>query len=501
MPDLYDLIFCGGDVIDGSGAGRFAADVALAADRIMNIGQLTGRYAKRVIDIRGRILCPGFIDVHSHDDRECIDKPEMQPKVSQGVTTVVVGNCGLSLAPLVCSSRPVEPLNLLGGEAEFEFSDFRGYIEAIEQTKPATNVVALVGHSTLRVATMADLDKKASASELDAMLRLLEDALDAGAAGLSSGVYYPPGRAADRDELVPLAGLAGEKQGVYAAHLRDEYDHVIEAMQEAFDTASRAQVPLIISHHKCAGVQNWGRTRETLQLLDEVGKTQPVNVDCYPYTAGSSVLDPELVDGRIKILITWSESYPELGGRYLEDIAENWQCTQSQAAERLRPGGACYFQMHEDDVRRVLQHPSGMIGSDGLPNDPRPHPRLWGTFPRVLGRYVRAEQLFSLEAAIHKMTGLPASLFRIPGRGMIRPGSFADLVVFDPDEIRDNATYQNPCEPAAGIDYVLVNGRCTWQKGKETGIRSGRFIPRSGSLTREADPSGYDKDHSAADRR
>ena len=482
MPDVYDLIFCGGDVIDGSGAGRFAADVAVTGDRIANIGELTGANAKRVIDISGRILCPGFIDVHTHDDRVCIDKPAMQPKISQGVTTVIVGNCGISLAPLMCVSVPVEPLNLLGGKAEFEFGDFRNYIEAIEQAKPTVNVLALVGHSTLRIATMADLDKKASPKELDAMLKLLEDALDAGAAGLSSGVYYPPGRSADRNELVPLAGLTSEKEGVYAVHLRDEYDHVIEAMQEAFTTASRSRVPMIISHHKCAGVQNWGRTRETLALLEKVGKTQPVNIDCYPYTAGSSVLDPELVDGKIKILITWSESFPELSGRYLDDIAEQWQCSQKEAAECLRPGGACYFQMHEDDVRRVLQHPACMIGSDGLPNDPRPHPRLWGTFPRVLGHYVRDEPLFSLETAIHKMTGLSASLFRIPGRGQIRPGSFADLVVFDPAEIRDNATYQNPCEPATGIDYVLVNGRCVLQKGKETGIRSGRFISRPGSI-------------------
>ena len=481
MPDTYDLIFRGGEVIDGSGAGRFSADVAVSGDRIANIGWLDRTAAGRVLDITGRILCPGLIDVHTHDDRVCIDKPDMHPKISQGVTTVVVGNCGLSLAPLICNANPVEPLNLLGGKAEFEFGDFRSYIEAMEQAKPAVNVIALVGHSTLRVATIPDLNKKASTRELDAMLKLLEDALDAGAAGLSSGVFYPPGRAADLQELVPLARLTGEKLGVYTAHLRDEYDYVLDALQEAVETASQGQVPLIVSHHKCAGMQNWGRTTETLALLDEAGKTQPVNIDCYPYTAGSSVLDPELVDGRIKILVTWSKSCPEMGGRYLDDIAEQWQCSQQQAAEYLLPGGACYFQMHEDDVRRVLQHPSCVIGSDGLPNDPLPHPRLWGTFPRVLGHYVRDEGLFSLETAIHKMTGLSALIFRIPERGLISPGAIADLVVFDPDEIRDNATYEKPSEPATGIDYVLVNGRFVLQKGRETGIRPGRFIARPGA--------------------
>ena len=481
MPDTYDLIFRGGEVIDGSGAGRFSADVAVSGDRIANIGRLDRTAAGRVLDITGRILCPGLIDVHTHDDRVCIDKPDMHPKISQGVTTVVVGNCGLSLAPLICDTNPVEPLNLLGGKTEFEFGDFRSYIEAMEQAKPAVNVIALVGHSTLRVATISDLNKKASTRELDAMLKLLEDALDAGAAGLSSGVFYPPGRAADLEELVPLARLTGEKLGVYTAHLRDEYDYVLDALQEAVETASQGQVPLIVSHHKCAGMQNWGRTTETLALLDEAGKTQPVNIDCYPYTAGSSVLDPELVDGRIKILVTWSKSCPEMGGRYLDDIAKQWQCSQQQAAEYLLPGGACYFQMHEDDVRRVLQHPSCVIGSDGLPNDPLPHPRLWGTFPRVLGHYVRDEGLFSLETAIHKMTGLSALIFRIPERGLISPGAIADLVVFDPDEIRDNATYEKPSEPATGIDYVLVNGRFVLQKGRESGIRPGRFIARPGA--------------------
>ena len=478
MDDLsaYDLVFRGGEIIDGTGVRRFAADVAITGDRIAGIGQFAQTGAAQVIDISGKIVCPGFIDVHTHDDRLCIDKPAMQPKISQGVTTIIVGNCGISLAPLVCASAPVEPLNLLGGHIEFEFADFPSYVTAIKEAKPAANVVALVGHSTLRITTMGNVNKKASATELATMLKLLEEAFDAGAAGLSSGVYYPPGRAADKDELVPLVRLTGEKQGVYATHLRDEYDHVIEAMQEAFATAEQGRTPLILSHHKCAGLQNWGRTKDTLKLLDEVRKTQTVNIDCYPYTAGSSVLEPDLVDNKIKILITWSESHPEMGGCYLHDLAKNWRCSQKEAAERLLPGGACYFQMHEDDVRRVLRHSSTMIGSDGLPNDPHPHPRLWGTFPRVLGHYVRDEKLFSLEEAIHKMTGLSAARFRIAERGAIKPKLFADLVVIDPEEIRDTATYENPFEPATGIDYVFVNGQCIWQDGKETGKRPGRFL-------------------------
>lgn len=478
MPDIakFDLIFRGGEVIDGSGADSFNADVAINGDRVAAIGQLAQADAEQVLDISGKVVCPGFIDVHSHDDRACIDKPDMCSKISQGVTTVIVGNCGISLAPLVCHSAPPEPLNLLGGRHEFEFGNFRDYIAAVELAKPAVNVVALVGHSTLRLSAMADIGKKAQATELEAMLKLLEEALDAGAAGLSSGVYYPPGMAADIDELAPLVQLVGERQGIYSVHLRDEYDRIIESLQEAFTTAKQGRASLIISHHKCAGLQNWGRSRETLEFIDQASKAQTISIDCYPYTAGSSVLDPALVDNEIKILITWSESRPEMKARYLHDVARHWRCSQREAAERLLPGGACYFQMHEDDVRRILQHPSCMIGSDGLPNDPHPHPRLWGTFPRVLGHYARDENLFSLETAIWKMTGLPASRMGIAERGAIQPGMFADLVVMDPDRIRDNATYDNPCQPATGIDYVFVNGRCCWRGGEATGERSGRFI-------------------------
>ena len=472
----YDLVLRGGDIIDGTGVDRFSADVAIINNRVMSVGQLGEVDAKTVIDISGKVLCPGFIDVHSHDDRVCIDKPAMLPKISQGVTTVVVGNCGISLAPLICAADPIEPLNLLGDKTAFMFADFQSYLAAVRQAKPATNVASLIGHSTLRIASMADIYRKPTSTEMDKMLLLLEEALSAGAIGLSSGVYYLPGRAADIDELIPLVKMTGEKRGIYATHLRDEYDHIIESMHEAFTTAQQGQSPLVISHHKCAGLQNWGRSRETLSLLDNMKESHTVNIDCYPYTAGSSVLDPALVDNKIKVLITWSGSHPEKSGNYLQDIANEWHCTQREAAEQLLPGGACYFQMHEDDVQRILKHPACMIGSDGLPNDPHPHPRLWGTFPRVLGHYARDEQLFSLETAIHKMTGLAASQFGLSERGLIRLNYFADLVVFDPVNIMDKATYEKPCEAATGIDFVFVNGECVWETGKQSEKRPGRVI-------------------------
>jgi len=253
---------------------------------------------------------------------------------------------------------------------------------------------------------------------------------------------------------------------------------VLAAMQEAADCAAAGSVPLLVSHHKCAGVHNWGRSVETLALVDELKKHQPVALDCYPYTAGASVLEVDLVDGEIEVLITASESHPTMAGRYLADIAAGWQCSEREAAARLLPAKACYFQMHEDDVRRVLAHPEAMVGSDGLPGAAHPHPRLWGTFPRVLGHYAREQQLFSLETAVHKMTGLAAHYFRLKERGVIRLGAWADLVLFDPQQINDRATYETPCQPADGIELVLVNGQVVVQHKQHQPVRAGQLLRR-----------------------
>jgi N-acyl-D-amino-acid deacylase len=234
---------------------------------------------------------------------------------------------------------------------------------------------------------------------------------------------------------------------------------ILDAMHEASDTAFVAGVPLIISHHKCAGPANWGRTLQTLPLIDRLAERQEIALDVYPYVAGSTVLREDLVDEVIDVLVSWSAPYPEATGRLLSAIAEEWGVTQREACVRLKPGGACYFQMHEDDVRRVLSHRRSFIGSDGLPHDKHPHPRLWGAFPRVLSRYWRDEQLFTLEQAVRKMTGLTARHFRLSERGELRSGWFADLAVFDPQRVRDLATYKEPLQRSEGIERVYVNGQ------------------------------------------
>ena len=472
----YDTLLSGGRLIDGTGQASFSADLSIKGDRIAAIGDLKGSRAAQEIDIRGKYLVPGFIDTHTHDDQACMDIAAMAPKISQGVTSVVAGNCGVSLAPLADPPSLPEPLNLLGKLEDFRFADFGSYFEAVAQAQPSTNVVALVGHSSLRTATMSDLERPASARELREMLGMLDEGMRAGAAGLSTGVFYPLGRAANSEEIVPLLAKTSEFGGVYATHMRDECEGVLESMREAMDAARRGGVPLIISHFKCAGSSNWGRSRETLALLERAQGDQEVSFDVYPYVAGSSVLIPDLIDDEARVLITWSHSHPWAAGTYLHEIAARWECSEYEAARRLKPAGACYFFMSEEDLMRIIRHPSAMIGSDGLPMDTHPHPRLWGTFPRVIRRYAMEKGLFSLEEAIRKMTGLSAQRFHIRDRGVLATGNYADLVVFDPDTIADRATYEHPTRASDGIEHVFVNGRLSWSFGLQCANGHGRLL-------------------------
>ncbi len=480
----FDLLLRNALLFDGTGAARHPADIALAGGRIAAVGRLPPSDAEATIDLRGRAVAPGFIDVHTHDDRLLLADPSMAPKASQGVTTVVVGNCGISLAPLG-NRAPVPPINLVAGGESQRFDSFADYFARLALEPAAVNSAALVGHTTLRVVTMANLEQPADGREIARMRALVTEALDAGALGVSTGTYYAPAAAATAAEIrevcAPLAGT----NALIASHIRDEGARVLDSMTEAMSIARRLRVRQVISHHKVIGRANFGRSRETLALLDDARLDTDVCLDCYPYPASSTVLRADAVAQASRTLIAWSKPQPSAAGRYLDELAAERGLPVDTLIDELQPAGAIYFSMDEADIERILSYPETMIGSDGLPHDVFPHPRLWGAFPRVLGHYARGRGIFSLETAIHKMTGLPAARFGLAGRGVIAPGAAADLVVFDPEHVRDTATFAQPKQPAIGIDAVYVNGVAVWRDGQPTGARPGVVLKRTGPATSE----------------
>lgn len=471
-----DTIFRGGTLYDGTGAPGRAADVAVSGDRIVAVGALDAMAADCDIDAAGRAVAPGFIDVHTHDDRYLLTHPEMAPKASQGVTTVVVGNCGFSLAPWKNYSEAQFPFSMWLDRPELQFDSAGAYLDALERTPPALNAAALIGHSSLRYGAMDDLGRPARDDEIAAMQASLRESIEGGAIGMSSGLFYPPAQAASTEEVAGIAEALSDGDAVYTAHIRDEAEHVMEAIQEAAAIARHANVQLVISHHKAAGLQNFGKTLQTLPLIDKLRGEQRITLDVYPYIASSTMILPHLVGRCEKVLVTWSKAYPQYRGVELDEIAGEMGLDRKAAAEALAPGGAVYFQLSEEDVQRVIGFPGAMIGSDGIPDDLHPHPRLWGTFPRVLGHYSRDVGLMPLEQAVHRMTGLPAAEFGFADRGVIRPGAYADITLFNPLTVKDTATFEAPMQPAAGIDLVMVNGRPVWRDGSATGERPGKPI-------------------------
>lgn len=472
-----ELLLTGGLVADGTGAPAFAAAVAIRGDRIVGIGAQTQFLPDRVQDVQGLTICPGFIDAHTHDDQALLVEPDLLFKTSQGVTTVIVGNCGVSLAPLAGPRDSVPaPLSEVAKAEDFRFPRFGDYLAALESAGAAVNTAALVGHTTLRVAHMGDLDRPADKAEAAAMLADCEAALEAGAIGLSSGLYYPPAQAAPKEEVIPLVRAVAQAGGVYAAHIRDEADAILEALEEAFAIAESTGAPLIVSHHKLAGEANFGRSRQTLPLLTQAATRFPVGFDVYPYAASSTMLNRRSWEASTRTLVTWSEPYPEAAGRDLVEIAAELGISEERALQQLSPGGAVYFMMHEGDVEAILRHPAAMIGSDGVPLKAKPHPRLYGTFPRILGHYARERGLFSFEEAVRRMTSLTAERFRLRDRGVIAPGAFADLVLVNPKTVKDEATFSEPTRLSAGVEAVFVNGVCVFASGAATGRRPGRVL-------------------------
>ena len=478
----YDILIRNASIVDGTGAPRFEGDIAIRGDRIARIGALHMERALREIDATGLVVAPGFIDAHTHDDRMLLSAGDMAAKVSQGVTTVIGGNCGISLAPMPHGmTEPVTPpLDLLDDTGQwFRFGTFGAYLDALQRQPAATNCAMLVGHSTLRVSAMDDLTRDASPAEISAMRALVVEALQAGAIGVSTGLAYAPAMAASTKEVIGVCQPLKAYGGLYCTHMRDEGDAVMDSLEEAFRVGREVGVPVVISHHKVVGVRNHGRSTETLKFIAATMARQPICLDCYPYDASSTILTKPHANNATRVIVTWSKALPEHAGRDLTEVMRDLGCSLDDAVDRLSPAGAIYYRMDEADVQRILQFPDTMIGSDGLPHDMKPHPRLWGSFPRVLGHYSRGLGLFTLEKAVHKMTGLTASKFGLAERGEVREGAFADLTVFDARTVREGATFDAPTAPAIGIVAVMVNGTVVWEGGQSSGARPGRLLRRS----------------------
>lgn len=481
MANDFDLLIRNASIVDGTGAPRYVGDIGITGDRIARIGDLSALHGEIEIDQAGRIAAPGFIDAHTHDDRLMLSNPDMAPKVSQGITTVIAGNCGISLAPMPGGApQPVTPpLNLLDEDGEwFTFPTFASYVKELRAKPAATNCALLVGHTTLRVVALDDLDKPATAPQIARMRALVQEALEAGAIGVSTGLFYEPSVAAPCEEVIETCRPLKDFGGIYCTHMRDEADHVIDSLEETFRVGREVGVPVVISHLKVVGPANHGRSREALSFIEKNMATQAICMDCYPYTAGSTILSADRAASSSRVIVSWSKPLPEYAGQDLDAIARQLGVSEEEAVKRLSPAGGIYFRLDEKDVQTILRHDKVMIGSDGLPHDAAPHPRLWGSFPRVLGHYGRLLGLFPLEMAVYKMTGLTAKNFGLKDRGVLKVGAFADLTLFNADTIDEVATYELPIAPARGIDAVIVNGQVVWRGGESTGARPGRVLAR-----------------------
>ena len=442
-------------------------------------------------------MTPGFIDVHSHDDFAVLLDPQMAFKVMQGVTTDVVGNCGSGVIPFESGRERFR--RLVPGAEPPRWDSFAGYMQRIDEAAPSCNVAVLMGHGTLRHGAMGVEQRAPSAAELDRMRAWVREGVNAGAVGLSTGLIYEPGRYAATGEIIELARELGKDGGLYATHMRNEADGLLAAVAEAIRVGEDGGVPVQISHHKASGRGNWGSVERSLGLIDKArARGLDVTADQYPYTAGSTSLAAVIQNGAFRsdspggigqvsaadVLIASAPKNPDWEGLRLSNLGQRFGLGDEAAAQRVveAEGEGCFvviFMMDEADVRRVMGHHTTMIGSDGVPAGGKPHPRLYGCFPRVLGHYVRDERVLDLPTAIHRMTGMPAAKFKLADRGAVRLGAFADLVVFDPARIADTATYEDPKRFPDGIRAVYVNGTAVARDGAHTGARPGRAVRRA----------------------
>jgi len=524
-----DYLLRGGFVIDGVSGGSVPvrADVAVQGDRITAIGDLSDIDAEKTIDVDGLYVCPGFIDVHSHSDFMLLADGRAEGKICQGITTEINGNCGLSAAPLYGAALEQREKELDELDIKDRWSTFAEYFALLEKRRFALNFSTLAGHGNLRACAAGYSDRPLSKAHTENMITLLSDAMRAGAKGLSTGLVYPPGLYAGTGEIIRLASETSRYGGVYTTHMRSEGDHLLESVEEVMEIAARSKIHAHISHLKTSGEANWGKIDRVFRMIDEA-RADGVTVTCdrYPYIASctglDAVLPPWAFEGGNKREIERLKSERE---RLQKDIlsehpeassvsfwksivisslstGENqWMQGRNMAETAAALGkspfeflfdilveeelnvGAIFFFMNEENLKSILRQPYTMTGTDsaarsfsGVTARGRPHPRGFGSFPRILGRYAREQGLMTPGEAVYKMCGLPAKIFRIRERGILREGFFADITVFDPAKVNDTADYDNPFQKPEGIYHVFVNGTPVLLEGETTGAMPGRIV-------------------------
>ena len=529
---MYDILIRNGIVFDGCGTAGRPADVAVSAGRIAAIAPDLAGEAQQVIDARGKYVTPGFIDLHSHSDFSLLIEPDGDSKLRQGVTTEVVGNCGETPAPAY--GRWAEELrhNFSAKGLEVTWQSFGEYLARFKALKPILNIIPLVGHGAIRGSVMGIEDRPPTPPELARMKELTRAAMEEGAWGMSSGLIYPPGVYAQTDELVELCKVVARADGMYASHVRGEGRTVLDAVSEAIEIGRRAELPVQVSHLKISGYRTWDRIEALLKIVDEATSAEiPVHFDQYPYAASSTTLisalpewtyvgGSEAATARLAdpaarqrlrqemeqapaefwdyagtrdwdgILITDYPPQPAYQGLTVGEVARRLNKDPLDTLLDLLVEARCVascvlFDQHEPNVQAIMRQARVMVGSDGYSVRPdghmgkrAMHPRSYGTFPRVLGYYTRQLRVLDWPQAIYKMTGLPARALRLSERGILRPGAWADIVVFDPERVLDQATFTAAHQYPVGIEHVLVNGQHAVKDGQTTGLRAGLVLER-----------------------
>ena len=526
----FDTVIKSATILDGTGRTPWRSDVGITGDKIAAIGIIASEQGRNVIQASGLHLCPGFIDIHTHSDGRILAYPTADSRVLQGITTELTGNCGYSVAPLkrVDIKDELQEFRELGINPDW--TDVASYFSRLERTGISVNHALLLGQGRLRKSAIGLVDRKLTADELKKVLRAVEEGMDCGAFGVSTGLEYAPGIYTPAEEIVSMVQVVARRGGLYATHLRNEASGLFEAIKEAIDVGRKTGVRVQISHFKDAGRSNWNKQPVALELLEKArSRGIDVSADAYPYTAYSTslsiLLEAWVREGGVKAILRRlrnrdarrrirrevSEKVREVPGDYelivisstkskrnritigknLEEIGEMWKVAPIDAILRLieEEETAVDFVGHgmkSENVEMVLSHPLVMIGSDGSSMAPkgkaaeaRPHPRSYGTCPRVLGHYARERKLFDLSTAVKKMTSMPAEKLRLKYRGRIARGMKADLVIFDEAEVRDTATFEDPHRYPHGIKHVLVNGTLVVEDGKHTGARPGRILRKT----------------------